>query len=63
LLIVHGRTDPLFPPEEVERAVSGVQHIYDAADASSVLRHVWGPGGHRFYSDLMWPFVMDAVAQ
>ncbi len=63
LLIVHGRTDPLFPSGEIERSVSGVQRIYDAADAGSVLSHVWGPGGHRFYSDLMWPFVMNAVTQ
>jgi dienelactone hydrolase len=63
LLIVHGRTDPLFPPEEVERAVRGVQGIYAAAGASSALRHVWAPGGHRFYSERMWPFVMDAVPQ
>ena len=61
LLIVNGRTDPLFPPTEVERAVSGVRRIYDAAGAADAFRHAWGPNGHRFYSDLMWPFVMDAV--
>ncbi len=61
LLIVHGRTDPLFPLDEVERAVSGVRHIYDVADAAAAFDHAYGSEGHRFYSDLMWPFVMDAL--
>jgi dienelactone hydrolase len=62
LLIVHGRTDPLFPVEEVERALCGLRRIYAVAEAAPALGHAWGPEGHRFYSDLMWPFVMDAVA-
>ncbi len=63
LLIVHGRTDPLFSAEEIDRAVSGVRHIYDAANAPSVFRHAYGPEGHRFYNDLMWPFVINAITQ
>ena len=63
LLIVHGRTDPLFPPEEIDRAVRGVQRIYDAAGVSGAFSHVYGAEGHRFYSNLMWPFVMDALEQ
>ncbi len=62
LLVVHGRTDPLFPVGEIERAVSRVRYIYDTAQASARFRHVWGLEGHRFYSDLMWPFVLDALA-
>ncbi len=62
LQIVHGRTDPLFPKGEIERAVSSLRHIYDTAQASARFRHAWGPEGHRFYSDLMWPFVIDALA-
>ena len=61
LLIVHGRTDPLFPPDEIERAVAGLRHIYDVAGAGPALSHEYGPEGHRFYSDLMWPFVMNAL--
>lgn len=61
LLFVHGREDPLFPIPEVERAVAGVRAIYEAADASDRLDHRWGPAGHRFYADLMWPFVMEAL--
>ncbi|MFW5870424.1 MAG: alpha/beta hydrolase family protein [Candidatus Sumerlaeota bacterium] len=59
LLLVHGRTDALFPLEEVERAVDGVRKIFHAADAAPALAHEYGAGGHRFYSDLMWPFVMQ----
>lgn len=61
LLFVHGRADPLFPISEVERAVAGVRAIYEAADASDRLDHRWGPAGHRFYADLMWPFVMEVL--
>jgi len=61
LLIVHGRTDPLFPPAEIERAVEGVRRIYAAAGAAGALAHAYGPAGHRFYSDLMWPFVTAAL--
>jgi len=61
LLAVHGRTDPLFPGKEIERAVRGVRAIYDAAGAAPSFCHVYGPEGHRFYSDLMWPFVMDSL--
>ena len=61
LLMVHGREDPLFPTAEVERAVTAVRAIYAAADAPDRFAHRWGPVGHRFYSDLMWPFVTDAL--
>ncbi len=59
LLLVHGATDPLFPAREIERAVAGVARIYEAAGAATRMAHVWGPAGHRFYRDLMWPFVLE----
>ncbi len=59
LLIVNGREDSLFPPDEVDRAVSDVQKIYETAGAADNFKHVYGSGGHRFYSDLMWPFVLE----
>lgn len=61
LLIVNGRDDTLFPPEEVERAVAGVQRIYEAAGVPKRFEHRWGEEGHRFYADLMWPFIERAV--
>jgi dienelactone hydrolase len=61
LLTVNGRTDSLFPLDEVDRAVTGVQRIYAAANAPDAYRHTYAPEGHRFYSDLMWPFVTEAL--
>lgn len=63
LLVVHGREDALFPVPEVERAVKGVRAIYEAAGQSSHFAHRWGEGGHRFYKDLMWPFIEDALGK
>lgn len=57
LLIVNGRTDPLFPLSEIDRAVSEVRRIFSAAGVPSHVEHRYGSGGHRFYKALMWPFV------
>ena len=63
LCIVNGRQDKLFPPAEVERAVAGVRRIYAAAGVPDRFAHRWGGGGHRFYSDLMWPFIKQAMSK
>jgi len=63
LLAVNGRQDPLFPLEEVDRAVQGLQRIYRAAGAPDRFQHRYGPEGHRFYKDLMWPFIDNARSQ
>jgi dienelactone hydrolase len=62
LLIVNGRQDPLFPLTEVDRAVEGVRDIYGAAGVPGRFAHGYGEGGHRFYADLMWPFVCKALS-
>lgn len=61
LLAVNGRGDALHSQEEIERAVTHVGSIFEAADAANHFEHRWGAGGHRFYKDLMWPFVLDAM--
>lgn len=61
LLIVNGREDTLFPTDEVDRAVDGVQAIYRAAGVPARFERRWGPAGHRFYADLMWPWVERAL--
>lgn len=61
LLAVNGRGDALHSQEEIERAVTHVGSIYEAADAANHFEHRWGAEGHRFYKDLMWPFVLDAM--
>ncbi|MBS3762508.1 MAG: hypothetical protein KGZ25_04285, partial [Planctomycetes bacterium] len=45
LLIVNGREDSLFPPSEVDRAVSGVEKIFQAAGAEQNFRHRYGSEG------------------
>jgi dienelactone hydrolase len=61
LLIVNGAQDALFPVAEVDRAVGEVRRIYAAAGATDRLSHRYGEGGHRFYKDLMWPFIEQAL--
>lgn len=61
LLTVNGSEDTLFPLSEVERAFEGTRRIYAAAGVPERYRGVYGEGGHRFYSDLMWPFVREAM--
>ena len=63
LLIVNGKKDRLFPLPEVDRAVAGIRRIYAAAGAPDRLDHRYGPEGHRFYADLMWPFVEKAIQE
>jgi len=62
LLTVNGKTDFLHPVEEVDHAVSQVKAIYLAAGHPDYYEHRYGDGGHRFYSDLMWPWI-DGVIQ
>lgn len=62
LLIVNGREDPLFPAGEVERVVEGVRAIYEAAGVPERFEHIWGPEGHRFYAELMWPWIDEALS-
>ncbi|HJN16751.1 MAG TPA: hypothetical protein QGH10_14700 [Armatimonadota bacterium] len=57
ILIVNGREDPLFPTSEVDRAVERLRAIYRAAGAERHFGFAWGPEGHRFYPDVMWPVV------
>ena len=61
LLAVNGRTDQLHTEEDVERSAARVRRIYAAAGVPSRFAHHWGAQGHRFYGDLMWPFVEEAM--
>jgi hypothetical protein len=60
LLAVSGRGDSLHSETAVERAAAHVREIYRAAGCPDHFDHRWGDGGHRFYKDLMWPFVLKA---
>jgi hypothetical protein len=63
LLTVNGSLDAFHPQEEVNRAVAGLQRIYQAAGAPERYSHRYGDGGHRFYNDLIWPYVREAVRE
>lgn len=63
LLAVSGREDKLHEAASIEHAADRVRTIYKAAGHPSAFQHRWGAEGHRFYSDLMWPFVMKTVNQ
>jgi len=59
-LVVHGRDDPLFDNDDIDRTVGQVRRIYAAAGADGRFEQAYGEGGHRFYGDLMWPFIRTA---
>jgi len=61
LLAVNGRKDTLFSEQAVEEAAAAVRDVYQAAGCPERFAHRWGPEGHRFYKDLMWPFVLAAM--
>lgn len=62
VLAVNGRQDPLFANDEIERGAAEVRGLFRAAGAPDNFQHRWGEGGHRFYQDLMWPFVLAGAA-
>lgn len=61
LLAVNGRKDALFSTAEIERAVAETRNIYKASGEPKRFEHRWGDQGHRFYKNLMWPFVTTAL--
>lgn len=61
LLAVNGRKDTLFTEADIETGVSAVKAVYMAAGSPQNFDHQWGPEGHRFYANLMWPFVLEAL--
>jgi len=63
MLAVHGRMDGLHSFPDVEAAMARVRLIYDAAGAPSRFQHKWGADGHKFYPDLMWPFIESALGR
>lgn len=62
LLSVNGRKDRLHSIKAVEFAAAEVRKIYEAAGHPQRYEHRWGAEGHRFYKDLMWPFIQAAMA-
>jgi len=63
LLAVNGRHDALHSAPAIERAAARVRTVYQAAGCPDHFDHRWGSEGHRFYKDLMWPFVLEAIGK
>jgi dienelactone hydrolase len=61
LLIVNGKKDALFSVADVNRAAECTRAIYIAGGYPDRFEHRWGNEGHRFYKDLMWDFIINAL--
>ena len=62
LLVVNGRKDGLFYNPDLDIAVDHLRRIYEVAGAKDRFTHRYGPDIHRFYSDLMWPWITETMA-
>jgi len=60
LLAVNGRQDRLHNLDDIRYASRRLAAIYKAAGHPDRFDSRIGDGGHRFYPDIMWPFVMKA---
>jgi dienelactone hydrolase len=54
VVIVAGKTDPIFPLPGVKKAFRQLKKIYNAAGAGRHCHLVVGNGGHRFYAKAAW---------
>ena len=56
---ISGRTDPIFPIDQVELAYGKLREVYAVAGVEEQCRLYIGDGGHRYYKDGAWPFVRE----
>jgi hypothetical protein len=61
LRAVNGRKDTLFSGDAIEEGAARVRNLYEAAGHPGRFEHRWGAAGHRFYKDLMWTLVLEAM--
>jgi len=61
LVMVSGRTDPIFPILPAKRAFQKIRKVYKALGAEKNCRHVIGEGGHRFYAKEAWEQMLPFV--
>jgi poly(3-hydroxybutyrate) depolymerase len=61
LLAVHGRKDGLHSHSDVDAAMKRVRKIYQAAGADKAFVHQWGAARHKFYPEIMRPFIESAM--
>lgn len=58
VVVVAGRTDPIFPIAGVRKAFRDLKRIYVAAGAADRCHLVVGQQGHRFYAARAWPVAL-----
>lgn len=63
VVLVAGRTDPIFPLPGVKKAFKHLKRIYRAAGAERHCHLVVGKGGHRFYARDAWPLMLEEIAR
>lgn len=61
VVVVAGKTDPIFPINGVREAFRQTRRIYEAADAGDQCKLVVGPKGHQFYAALAWPKMLKLM--
>jgi len=61
VVIVAGRSDPIFPIKAVRKAFAHLKKIYRAAGAADRCRLVVGSEGHRFYAEPAWPVALEEL--
>lgn len=62
-LAVSGRGDRLHSEQDIEAAVLRAKGIFSTMGVADHFLHQWGDDGHRYYKQLMWPFVEGALHQ
>lgn len=63
VVMVAGRTDPIFPIQATRRAFRDLKRIYTAAGAGDRCHLVVGKNGHRFYANDAWPLMLREIDQ
>ncbi len=63
LLILAGKDDPIFPIAGVREAYAKLEKIYAAADSADTLELYVGDGGHRYFSERVWPFLAERFSR
>lgn len=62
VVVISGEQDPELPGRVAREGFNELQKRYAAAGANHACRLGIGPQGHRFYADLAWPGILDAMA-
>lgn len=61
LLTVNGNADKYHPVADVEFAAKQLARLHAEAGCPDQYTHRFGNGGHRFYAQIMWPWIQQAT--